>query len=389
MAKSAFPSLVCEGPSPQPSTPCAILQFCGTCGSRSTATHDYQKRESVVIAPGYTLSRTKSNISVSLCDEFFNRPKPVRTYVSRPAPEKDMEQLIKDLQEQITQLVQLLEEESYRQMALERKFQNENEQAKLLLEKKHEEHMSEIAAIHALEVQAMKEKFEESMVEIKMDAEKQYAELKGELESIQAAFMSYKESIIEEMNENWAQREAEMNRQFEADKRMELNLQENTLKKKCDQEKKLIEQQFQKQITSMLEEHKIEMEEAANKFNAISGTVEELKMSKQKIQDLQEQLEKKTEELQYQTEHLSQVKERQQAMEAKLTEFEGLYKTDISSLQMKYLSSIEVLENQNMDLKQLFALKAEELCVLKAKIEEQERIQKLKMRASLRVTLQE
>ncbi|XP_059823249.1 flagellum-associated coiled-coil domain-containing protein 1-like isoform X3 [Hypanus sabinus] len=365
MAKSASPSLVCEGPSPQPSTPCAILQLCGTCGSRSTATHDYQKRESVVIAPGYTLSRTKSNISVSLCDEFFNRPKPVRTYVSRPAPEKDMEQLIKDLQEQITQLVQLLEEESYKQMAMERKFQNKNEQARLLLEKKYEEHMSETAANHALEVQAMKEKFEESMVEIKMDAEKQYAELKGELDSTQAAFMSYKESIIEEMNESWAQREAEMNKQFEADKRMELSLQENTLKKKCDQEKKLIEEQFQKQITSMLEEHNIEME------------------------DLQEQLEKKTEELQYQTEHLSHVKERLQATEAKLTEFEGLYKTDISSLQRKYLSSIEVLENQNMDLKQLFALKAEELCVLKAKIEEQERIQKLQMRASLRVTLQE
>ncbi|XP_072118495.1 flagellum-associated coiled-coil domain-containing protein 1-like [Mobula birostris] len=389
MAKSVFPSLVCDYPSPQPSSPCAILQLCGTCGSRSTAAHDYQKRESVVIAPGYTLSRTKSNISVSLCDEFFNRPKPVRTYVSRPPPEKGMEQLIKDLQEQITQLVQLLEQESYKQMAMERKFQNENKEAKLLLEKKHEEHLSEIVTIHALEVKMMKEEFEETMVEFKMDAEKQYVDLKEELDNTQAAFMSYKESIIEEMNENWAQREAEMKKQFEADKIMELSLHENTLKKKCDQEKKLIEEQFQEQITSMLEEHKTEMEEAANKFNAISGTVDELKISKQKIQDLQEQLEKKTEELQYQTEHLSHVMERLQAMEAKLTESEGLYKTDISTLQRKYLSSIEVLENQNMDLKQLFALKAEELCVLKAKIEEQERIQKLKMKVSLQVTSQE
>ncbi|XP_051880953.1 flagellum-associated coiled-coil domain-containing protein 1-like isoform X2 [Pristis pectinata] len=314
MAESGSPSLVCDHPSPQPSAPCAILQLCGKCGSQSTATHHYQKGESVVIAPGYTLSRTKSNISVSLCDEFFNRPKLVKKYVSRPAPEKDTEQLVTDLQQQITQLVQLLEQESHKQMTVERKFQNENKEVKLLLEKKHEEHMSEITAIHALEIKVMNEKFEKAMVEIKMDAEKQYAELKGQLNNAQAAFMSYKESIIEEMNENWSQREAEMNKQFEADKRMELSLQENTLKEKCDLEKKLIEQQFQEQITSMLEEHKTEMEEAASKYNAISGTLDELTKSRQEIQNLQQQLENKTEELLHQTEHLSHVMGRLQSM---------------------------------------------------------------------------
>ncbi|XP_069790193.1 flagellum-associated coiled-coil domain-containing protein 1-like isoform X3 [Narcine bancroftii] len=315
MAGSGSPSMVCDHPSPQPSSLCTTKQLCGACGCQSTAMHHCQKGASVVIAPGYALSRTKSNISVSLCDEFFNRPKSVKTHVSRPATGKDTEQLIEDLQQQITQLVHLLEQESHKQMNIERK-----------------------------------------------------------------------ESIVEEMNERWSQREAELNKKHESDKIMELTLQENALKNKGNLENKIMEEQFQEQINSMHEKHKIEMEEAAGKYRAISGTLDELSKSKQKIQDLQEQLEKKTEELLQQTEHLNNVMGQLQSMEVKLTKFEGLHKTDIGNLQRKYLASIESLENQNIDLKQLFAIKAEELCLLRAKIEEHERKQQLKMKANLQVT---
>ncbi|XP_069790192.1 flagellum-associated coiled-coil domain-containing protein 1-like isoform X2 [Narcine bancroftii] len=304
----------------------------------------------------------------------------------RPATGKDTEQLIEDLQQQITQLVHLLEQESHKQMNIERKFQNESKEAELLLQKKHEEAMSEIGATHALEIKVLKEKFEEAMVETRMEAEKKYAELKGRFDNAQAAFMSYKESIVEEMNERWSQREAELNKKHESDKIMELTLQENALKNKGNLENKIMEEQFQEQINSMHEKHKIEMEEAAGKYRAISGTLDELSKSKQKIQDLQEQLEKKTEELLQQTEHLNNVMGQLQSMEVKLTKFEGLHKTDIGNLQRKYLASIESLENQNIDLKQLFAIKAEELCLLRAKIEEHERKQQLKMKANLQVT---
>ncbi|XP_055494334.1 flagellum-associated coiled-coil domain-containing protein 1-like [Leucoraja erinacea] len=385
----SYPSLTCDLSSPQSSAPCTIRQLCGTCGSQPTPTQHYQQRESVVIAPGYTLSRTKSNISVSLCDEFFNRPKPVRTIVPRAESEKDTEQLIRDLQQQISQLVHLLEQESHKQMTLEKKFQNENRETKLLLQKKHEEDMSEIAAIHALEITVIKEKYEEAMVEYKMEAEKQYAELKGQFDDAQAAFMSYKESIIEEMNEHWAQREAEMNKKNDLDRKKDLDAQANELTDICNTEKKIMEDQFQEQIAALLEEHRTKMDVAANKYNAMTGVIEELSKSKHEIELLQEELEKTTKELQYQIESLYNITSQLQMTEAKLSEFEGLYKTNIGSLQKKYVASIEALESQNIDLKQLFALKAEELCVLKAKMDDLERQKHLKMKEKLLSSLED
>ncbi|XP_078260595.1 flagellum-associated coiled-coil domain-containing protein 1-like [Rhinoraja longicauda] len=381
--ESSYPSMTCDLSLAQSSAPCTIRQLCGTCGNQPAHTQQYQQRESVVIAPGYTLSRTKSNISVSLCDEFFNRPKPVKTFVPRPESEKDTEQLIRDLQQQISQLVHLLEQESHKQMTIEKKFQNENKETRLLLQKKHEADMSAIAAIHALEIKVLRENYEEAMVEFKMEAEMQYAELKGQFDDAQAAFMSYKESLIEEMNENWAQREAEMNKKNELDKKKELTLQANELKNKCEKEKKIMEEQFQKQITAILDEYKSKMDVAAGKYNDMTGALDELSKSKQQVENLQEQLDKVTKELQYQTETLYNITKQLHMTEAKLNEYEGLYRTNMGSLQRKYVASIDALENQNIDLKQLFALKAEELCALKAKMDDIERKKHLKMKEKL------
>uniref|UniRef100_UPI00398F7DEA flagellum-associated coiled-coil domain-containing protein 1-like n=1 Tax=Pristiophorus japonicus TaxID=55135 RepID=UPI00398F7DEA len=299
------------------------------------------------------------------------------------------EQLITDLQKQITQLVQLLEQESHKQMSIENRFQSEGKEANLVMQRKHQEDLSKIEIINANKIDELQNNFEEVLEQHQVEALKQYGELQSQFENAQAAFESYKESIIEELNESWLQKEREMKEKNEIEKKLELVLQTNLMQNKCDREKKSMGENFQQQISSMVSEHKQEMDEAAEKYNAIVDTVAELRKAKLEIKNLQDQLEKKTDELRNRTQYLSYVVSKLEFNENKLAEIETTYKTDIGNLKKKYVTSIEALVNQNIDLKQLFALKAEELCALNAAIAERERIQQLEMKASLQLTLQE
>ncbi|XP_067844171.1 flagellum-associated coiled-coil domain-containing protein 1-like isoform X2 [Heptranchias perlo] len=350
---------LCGPPTPRSGTECTTLELCGKCEKGKTFQQHYKLGESVVIAPGYVLSRNKSNVTVSLCDEFFNRIHPPNTYVPRSALENNNEQLVTDLQKQITQLVQLLEEESHKQMSIENRFQIKGKEETLEIQRKHQAELSKLEEINALEIEELQNSFEDLMEEQKDAAEKQYNELKTQLENSQAAFMSYKETIIEEMNESWSQKETEMKEKYETEKRMELVLQKNSMQNRCDQEKRLMEEGFQEQIISVVDEHKKELEEASEKYEAVLMVAAEQKKLKLEL------------------------------MKAKLSEIEGTYMADVSGMHKKYVASIDSLEAQNIDLKQLFALKAEELCALKAAIEEQERLQQIEMKESLQVTLEE
>ncbi|XP_067844169.1 flagellum-associated coiled-coil domain-containing protein 1-like isoform X1 [Heptranchias perlo] len=380
---------LCGPPTPRSGTECTTLELCGKCEKGKTFQQHYKLGESVVIAPGYVLSRNKSNVTVSLCDEFFNRIHPPNTYVPRSALENNNEQLVTDLQKQITQLVQLLEEESHKQMSIENRFQIKGKEETLEIQRKHQAELSKLEEINALEIEELQNSFEDLMEEQKDAAEKQYNELKTQLENSQAAFMSYKETIIEEMNESWSQKETEMKEKYETEKRMELVLQKNSMQNRCDQEKRLMEEGFQEQIISVVDEHKKELEEASEKYEAVLMVAAEQKKLKLELMDLQNKLEKMTETLRNQTQYLNHVEAQLEYNKAKLSEIEGTYMADVSGMHKKYVASIDSLEAQNIDLKQLFALKAEELCALKAAIEEQERLQQIEMKESLQVTLEE
>ncbi|XP_072338422.1 LOW QUALITY PROTEIN: flagellum-associated coiled-coil domain-containing protein 1-like [Scyliorhinus torazame] len=370
-------------PSPQAGTAETASELCRKCGRGSTFPQLYKKGESVVIAPGYELSRTKSNIAVSLCDEFFNRIPPPKPFVSRPTSENQTEQLVTDLQTQITQLVQLLEHESLKQMSIENRFQNEGREASLKLQRLHEEELRKIAEMHSTEIGELQNTFAELLEEERLKAENRYSELKIQYRTLQASFISFKESITEELNARWGQKEIELLEKHESEMRRELTLQKNSLQRKCDEDKQSTIDNYEEQLSSVINKYHEEMEEAAKQYSSITDTIMELKNAKQEIKDLHEQLEQKIEELKNQAQYISFIESQLASDRAKLAEIEGTYKTNIGVMKRQYVVSIKALQDQNLDLKQLFAIKAEELCALKAAIEERERRDEIKMRMSV------
>ncbi|GCB75660.1 hypothetical protein scyTo_0019792 [Scyliorhinus torazame] len=158
---------------------------------------------------------------------------------------------------------------------------------------------------------------------------------------------------------------------------------ENSLQRKCDEDKQSTIDNYEEQLSSVINKYHEEMEEAAKQYSSITDTIMELKNAKQEIKDLHEQLEQKIEELKNQAQYISFIESQLASDRAKLAEIEGTYKTNIGVMKRQYVVSIKALQDQNLDLKQLFAIKAEELCALKAAIEERERRDEIKMRMSV------
>ncbi|XP_078083860.1 uncharacterized protein LOC144503427 [Mustelus asterias] len=284
-----------------------------------------QKGEPVIIAPGYELSRTKSNIAVCL-------------YIS-----------------------------------LESRFQNECKEASLKMQREHEKELRKLAEVHALEIEELQNNFADLLEEEKEKARKKYSDMKAQYENLQAAFVSFKESFIDEMNARWAQKETELIEKHENEKRRELSLQKNSIQRKCDVDRQLMSDDYEEQIILILDKHNKEMEAAAKQYSSIMEMIMEVKKAKEEIKILQEQLDQKVEELKNQTQYIDFLETQLAADRAKLAEIEGTYKTNIGVMERQYVVSIKALEDQNLDLKQLFAIKAEELCALKAAIEERQR----------------
>ncbi|XP_072434647.1 flagellum-associated coiled-coil domain-containing protein 1-like isoform X4 [Chiloscyllium punctatum] len=349
---------LCDSLPPKTGTTENAVEMCKKCGRGMTFPELYKKGEAIVIAPGYELSRTKSNIAVHLCDEFFNRIQSPKSLVSRPPSESQTEQLVTDLQKQITELVNLLEQESLKQMSIVNRFQAENKEASLMMQKKHEEDL----------------RFRRCMLS---KSRRCRTTLLRSWRQRQGKQRRNIESITEEMNERLAQKERELNEKHSVEMKRELALQRHALERKCDDEKQSIVDNYEEQINTIINRHKGEMDNAAEQYSAIMETVEELRNAKLQIEDLLQQLEKKNEEIQNQSEYLSFLETQLAYDRARLAEIEGTYKSNIGSMKRKYVTSMKALEDQNLDLKQLFAIKAEELCALRAMIEERERIEQL------------
>ncbi|GCB62791.1 hypothetical protein scyTo_0013114, partial [Scyliorhinus torazame] len=111
---------------------------------------------------------------------------------TRPTSENQTEQLVTDLQTQITQLVQLLEHESLKQMSIENRFQNEGREASLKLQRLHEEELRKIAEMHSTEIGELQNTFAELLEEERLKAENRYSELKIQYRTLQASFISFK-----------------------------------------------------------------------------------------------------------------------------------------------------------------------------------------------------
>eukprot|EP00062_Callorhinchus_milii_P006493 gi/632947083/ref/XP_007888879.1/ PREDICTED: amyotrophic lateral sclerosis 2 chromosomal region candidate gene 12 protein [Callorhinchus milii] len=347
------------------------LELCRKCEKGKTfPEHSTKTGESVVISPGYVLSRTKSRVHATLCDEFFGHPHDTVQVVERHVPEHKVEDLVVDLQNQISQLVQMLEEERCNQVTIRTKYVTEIVEESKELKRQHEEEISIVEEKHSAEIQQLQIHFKEKLKVQMVDAQQQYDELKDQLDFLDATFVTYKETIIEEMNENWSKKEEGFRRGSTKVKDKELFEQKQVLLNIFEQEKETLETKNQNEITFLKEHHEREIQEVTTKYNAMFELVGQLEKADQHIEDLRIKLAEKTQALELQSIHLKEVEVALRAANIEILEYQKNFDAKVSEVDDKYWNYIHFLLNQNIDLRHRLTLVSADLCAAQATVEE-------------------
>ncbi|KAG8558905.1 hypothetical protein GDO81_017182 [Engystomops pustulosus] len=230
--------------------PCPRLSSSRTKSRGSAETDEYQ-----VISPGYSIKRSKDCIEVRLEEQDCRRSKtpedaelpPNPRYIEQTSVQKpkkreklpkQRENIVEDLQEQIAKLTALLEQEIAEHERTQKRLAKELENNTMELKMEKEEEIRILQEKHAAELLSLQQGNNSKLAQEREDAEHKYDELHKELSLVKSSFKTYQESLSEEMNEAWLQKESRLKESFEEQKLIDLSKQRQSLMDIFEAEKK-------------------------------------------------------------------------------------------------------------------------------------------------------
>ncbi|XP_013408455.1 inner centromere protein-like [Lingula anatina] len=213
--------------------------------------------------PGYTMSKSKNKLAVTLkMDDFFN-PRPEEKQAQKKTAilqDSHREEFVRQLQQQIEDLTLYLEEERLNHRHTKDKAA-QNLQTKVKdMNQEQEEHVRELEAEHQEQMKRMKASFDITMAEYKSSTEATISRMKGEIEFLHGSFESFKSSLTQEMNTKWKRKEEEI--EYKHKENIQSHVHEMKLKmiQEKNAEKATLTKEFQKQLSTLQKEHKKELD---------------------------------------------------------------------------------------------------------------------------------
>uniref|UniRef100_A0A8C5Q0M0 Uncharacterized protein n=1 Tax=Leptobrachium leishanense TaxID=445787 RepID=A0A8C5Q0M0_9ANUR len=317
-------------------------------GSRvKTKEPENSEKEYLVISPGYIMKRSKSHIDVTLEEEFFrnaqdNPPStpPSRTNVKtwRPTttqkPEKRekspmvRESIVEDLQEQIATLTTLLDQEITDHQKTQKRLTLEMEYRITDLLNKNEEEMRNLQEKHAEERLVLQQQSNTKLLQEKVEVEKKYEELQKDIDLLKGSFRTYQESLTEEMNAEWLEKEAKWKETFENEKMNEMRKQKQTLTDAFEGQKRELQKRALEESSTVQRSFEKQMEETWTKY-------------KEALQEAKKQDMLKTK---------NQLDDMRRSLDSRVNKVEA-----------KYSHRIHSLLNENADLRRKLITKHEQL----------------------------
>ncbi|MGH0117644.1 UNVERIFIED_CONTAM: hypothetical protein FKN15_041836 [Acipenser sinensis] len=344
--------------------------------------------ETVELSPGYLLSRGKNHFSVTLMEEFLSRSRPQMPEEHR-SPDK--EELIKDLQEQICKLAALLADEQKAHRLTCKTLTREAEEITLKMLQQHQHNLRELQEAHNAQIDVLRATLKRTSESEKISAEERYVLLEKDYEFLKSAFCTYKDSVMEEMESKWFERENDWREKIEKEKTIRL-LQHNQELEELQKEKEERREQFEKQIAELMKEYQKRIQalnesrentetKVVTNTSVPGNTAEELKA-------LQDELAENKTRLSSMNTALKQAQRELQVAKGKLIESEQNYEQRISEMDNRYQNRIHGLMNENADLGRRFFLKCEELLDERSKAKRETLARELKAKENINSELQ-
>ncbi|KAJ1186528.1 hypothetical protein NDU88_003309 [Pleurodeles waltl] len=249
-------------------------------------TSTQSSREHLVISPGYCMTRCKEKIAVTLDEDFFGcflDEKPKSPCPTRLEVNSDLEDTVNDLQEQISKLITMLEQERRDHRETQKNMKALQEGMSKELQQKCGAEVRRLQEAHAAELQVAEAQWKSTLEEQQAKMDKKIAILKEDYEHLQISFRAYKASLLEEMEEKWRKRESSWRETQEEEKNKALMQQSAAILKDVEKEKNDVWLNAQKTISTMHFKHSEEIESLLRKYEGAQEATQVQEKLKEKM----------------------------------------------------------------------------------------------------------
>ncbi|CAN2389147.1 hypothetical protein PRIEUP_LOCUS17266, partial [Pristimantis euphronides] len=268
------------------------------------------------------------------------------------------ENLLEDLQEQIAKLTALLEQEIAGHEKTQKRLSKELEKrvAELKIEK--EEEIRILQEKHAAELLRLQQENNAKLSQEREEAETRFDDLHKELSLVKSSFKTYQESLSEEMNEAWLQKETRLKESFEEQKLIDMSKQRQSLMDLFEAEKTDVHKRAMEEQVLIQQSHEAQIKDAWKKYKEAS---QEAKMLKVLKKHLQAEMAEKTKAI------LSLSAELQHAhldigkLESQIDKMEKNFDLNVGKVESRYKHRIQAIMNENADLRRKLIAKSEQL----------------------------
>ncbi|XP_074856867.1 flagellum-associated coiled-coil domain-containing protein 1 [Carettochelys insculpta] len=344
-----------------PSTPKGILpRRKYGCRLRSREPPDASK-EFIEISPGYTLTRSKEHISVTLGKEFFERKgtteEPAPPFVPRSPVKLETEDIITELEEQIAELTDMMEQLRRDHQASCKLLEKDLEEKCNEMQREHENKIRELQEAHSANLQALQEQYKKELKTERAFAQEKLEGVKQEYRHLKNAFRMYQDSISDEMEEKWLRRQAEWKKNERTEREKALLQQKQELMTKFELEKEQLKKSFQSGEATMNKFYQKDKEEYIRQHEEDEEKINELQSIKESLED---ELKEKNQILKALTTTVQNAEVELKKEKNNLLALEQSIQQKISAAEFKHQLDISSLADENAVLRRKLITKSEE-----------------------------
>ncbi|XP_034641568.1 flagellum-associated coiled-coil domain-containing protein 1 [Trachemys scripta elegans] len=317
--------------------------------------------EFIEISPGYTLTRSKEHLSVTLGEEFFERKnateEPAPRFVPRSPVKLETEDVITDLEEQIAELTDMMEQLRRDHQASRKLLEKDMEEKCNEMQQEHENKIRELQEAHCAELQALQVQYKKELRTERASAQEKMEGMQKEYRYLKNAFRMYQDSVSDEMEEKWLRRQADWKKSERTEREKALLQQKQELMKKFELEREQLKKSFQSGNSMMNKHSQQEREEFIKQHQEDVEKIKELQNIKE---SLEADLKEKDQILKALTTTMQNTQMELQKEKSNLMALEKNIQQKISAVELKHQLNVTSLADENALLRRKLITKSEE-----------------------------
>ncbi|XP_052047908.1 flagellum-associated coiled-coil domain-containing protein 1 [Apodemus sylvaticus] len=305
--------------------------------------------EVIEVSPGYKLIRNREQISVTLGDEMFNRKKHLESSDILSKVKISRTDIISDLEEQISELTAIIEQMNRDHQSAQKLLSNEMNLRCTDMKQKFETESRELKQTHKEELEKLENSYKEALKAEKAAAQEKLDEMGKEYKYLKNMFHMYQDSIYDEMEDKWSRRKAEWEKDEKMEREKILLQQKHRITKKFEIESEEEKRKMNESFNAIFENFTREKEELIRQHNEDILQMQELKKSKEILED-----ELRTQAIVLETlnTNLYQCQIELQREATIAGNLEKLFQTKLAEAEEKYKHTIQILTEENNGLRQ-------------------------------------